>query len=182
MQTGETMRDLVSAMKGYDLDAILLMCSSPESITAGLRDLRDAYDGHIGGYANIGYGGVGILGDRARQRYMALTNYGPARVAEVAREWQDIGATRHRRMLRHRPRAHPHDEPHPARPRTQRRSRRVGAFTPRTRPLQRPQPGIERVPKRVPEQVKSVHRQADRYAGEDREPRRALDQPRGPFL
>ncbi len=93
LQTGETMRDLVSAMKGYDLDAILLMCSGPENITAGLRDLREAYDGHIGGYANIGYGGVGILGERARERYMALTNYGPARVADIAREWQDIGAT-----------------------------------------------------------------------------------------
>ena len=93
LATGETMRDLVSAVEGYDLDAILLMCSSPENITAGLRDLRDAYDGHIGGYANIGYGGVGILGERARQRYMTLTNYGPARVAEIAREWQDIGAT-----------------------------------------------------------------------------------------
>ena len=92
LQTGETMRDLVSAMKSYDLDAILLMCSSPENITVGLRDLRDAYEGHIGGYTNIGYGGVGILGDSARERYMALTNYGPARVADIARKWQDIGA------------------------------------------------------------------------------------------
>lgn len=92
LKSGETMGDLVSSLKGRDIDAILLMCSRPENITEGLRKLRDAYDGHIGGYANIGYGGVGVLGENARQRYMTLTNYGPARVAEFAREWKEIGA------------------------------------------------------------------------------------------
>ena len=33
----------------------MLMCSTPERITAGLRRLIDAYDGPVGGYPNIGY-------------------------------------------------------------------------------------------------------------------------------
>ena len=68
------------------------MCSRPEAITEGLKKLRVAYDGPIGGYANLGYGGVGILGETARERYMNFGHYGPIRVAEVAQEWKDIGA------------------------------------------------------------------------------------------
>ena len=92
MRSGETMEDLARALEGHPVDAVLLMCSRPEAITEGLKKLRVAYDGPIGGYANLGYGGVGILGETARERYMNFGHYGPIRVAEVAQEWKDIGA------------------------------------------------------------------------------------------
>ena len=36
MQFGDRLEDLVAALNGHPIDAILLMCSSPEAISAGL--------------------------------------------------------------------------------------------------------------------------------------------------
>lgn len=51
MQYGERLEDLVTALEGSEVAGILLMCTAPEGISAGLTILRGNYDGPIGGYA-----------------------------------------------------------------------------------------------------------------------------------
>ena len=51
MQYGESLEDLGRALAGHPIDAILLMCSQPEGISAGLPILRQGFSGPIGGYA-----------------------------------------------------------------------------------------------------------------------------------
>ena len=102
MQYGDQLEDLVAALEGHPVDAILLMCSSPEGISAGLPHLRAAFDGPVGGYANIGYHPtapiVGAttddqteLADRATD-FLRTDGYHPARMASFARQWKDLGA------------------------------------------------------------------------------------------
>ena len=77
---------LVQALKGRRVDCILAMCSAPQYIDATLPGLRAAFDGPIGAYANIGY------------RYNTTADddlfgeHTPARYAEYARHWLDVGA------------------------------------------------------------------------------------------
>ena len=101
MQFDESLVDLAAALKGHPVDAVLIMCSNPEAASAGLPILRDAYDGPIGIYPNIGYNPTGPLVNRPQ-----LTNqlrsagpdilqtglYPPARLAELAGEWKEAGA------------------------------------------------------------------------------------------
>ena len=101
MQFDESLVDLASALKGHPVDAVLIMCSNPESASAGLPILRDAYDGPVGIYPNIGYNPTGPLANRPQ-----LTNqlpsagpdilqtglYPPTRLAELAGEWKEAGA------------------------------------------------------------------------------------------
>ena len=101
MQFDESLVDLAAALKGHPVDAVLIMCSNPEAASAGLPILRDAYDGPIGIYPNIGYNPTGPLANRPQ-----LTNqlrsagpdilqtglYPPARLAELAGEWKEAGA------------------------------------------------------------------------------------------
>ena len=101
MQFDESLVDLAGALKGHPVDAVLIMCSNPEAASAGLPILRDAYDGPIGIYPNIGYNPTGPLVNRPQ-----LTNqlrsagpdilqtglYPPTRLAELAGEWKEAGA------------------------------------------------------------------------------------------
>jgi S-methylmethionine-dependent homocysteine/selenocysteine methylase len=101
MQFDENLVDLAGALRGHPVDAVLIMCSNPEAASAGLPILRDAYDGPIGVYPNIGYNPTGPLVNRPQ-----LTNqlrsagpdilqtglYPPARLAELAGEWKEAGA------------------------------------------------------------------------------------------
>ena len=101
MQFDESLVDLAGALKGHPVDAVLIMCSNPESASAGLPILRDAYDGPVGIYPNIGYNPTGPLANRPQ-----LTNqlpsagpdilqtglYPPTRLAELAGEWKEMGA------------------------------------------------------------------------------------------
>ena len=101
MQFDESLVDLAGALRGHPVDAVLIMCSNPESASAGLPILRDAYDGPIGIYPNIGYNPTGPLANRPQ-----LTNqlpsvgpdilqtglYPPTRLAELAGEWKEMGA------------------------------------------------------------------------------------------
>ena len=101
MQYGESLIDLVAALKDHPVDALLLMCSTPEAISAGMHIIRDGFDGPVGGYPNLGYNPTGPFKNRA-----TLTNlkpsegpdiaqnrgYPPARMAEFAREWRRMGA------------------------------------------------------------------------------------------
>ena len=78
LDTGHTIQEVIDSLNGDLPDAILLMCSPPEAISATLPVLRQAFDGAIGGYANI------------LNRWVELT---PERYAEFGREWiRDHGA------------------------------------------------------------------------------------------
>ena len=48
MQYGERLEDLAAALRDSPVAGIMLMCSTPERITAGLRRLINAYDGPVG--------------------------------------------------------------------------------------------------------------------------------------
>ena len=59
--TEETLNELAKALEGHPVDAILLMCSNPEAISAGLPIIRDSFNGPIGAYPNIGYNPTGPI-------------------------------------------------------------------------------------------------------------------------
>ena len=102
MQHGETLEALAAALEGHQVDAILLMCCTPEAISAGLPGLRKAFDGPVGGYPNLGYNPTGPL-DTGRTTLTnrkpslgvdiaQLGDYSPSRLAEFAGEWKEMGA------------------------------------------------------------------------------------------
>ncbi len=101
MQYGESLEDLVEALKGHPVEAILLMCSNPEAISAGLPRLRRAFSGPIGAYPNLGYNPTGPLVNRpmltnqkpsAGPDILQNADYHPSRMAEFALEWKKMGA------------------------------------------------------------------------------------------
>ena len=101
MEYGESFADLVAALDARPVAGILLMCSNPESISAGLPLLRAAYGGVIGGYANLGYNPTGpvfdrpILGNRRPSTgpdVIQAADYYPSRIAEFTADWLDAGA------------------------------------------------------------------------------------------
>ena len=101
MQYGESLTDLVAALKGHPVDALLLMCSTPEAISTGLPIIRKGFDGPVGGYPNLGYNPTGPIMERpiltnrkpSEGRDIAQNaDYAPARMAEFAREWRQMGA------------------------------------------------------------------------------------------
>ena len=93
MNSGETFQELMSALKGHRVDAILLMCTWPEEVSAGLPELRRVYDGPIGCYPNIGYTGPGPSAIGAAERTgWPNAEYTPLRLAEYAGEWKQMGA------------------------------------------------------------------------------------------
>ncbi len=101
MHYGESLADLAAALDGHPVDAILVMCSNPPATTAALRILREAYDGVIGAYPNIGYNPTGPLRDNPLltnqeeakgQDILQTESYPPSRLAEFAAEWKEMGA------------------------------------------------------------------------------------------
>ena len=102
MQYDESLEELVVALRGHPVDAVLLMCSDPKSISAGLPILADAFDGPVGAYPNLGYNPTGPIENRP-----VLTNrrpsqgpdilqtgdYSPSRLAAFAQEWKEMGAS-----------------------------------------------------------------------------------------
>ena len=81
---------LVAGLEGRRVDAILPMCTAPEHISDRMPALRDAYDGVIGGYANIGY--VEAAPDDPQNRAIDWGENTPERYAEYGREWIGMGA------------------------------------------------------------------------------------------
>ena len=77
---------LVQALKGRRVDCILAMCSAPELVSDRLPDLRAAFDGPIGAYANIGYR------YDTRDEDDLFGEHTPDRYAEYGRHWLDTGA------------------------------------------------------------------------------------------
>ena len=102
MQYGERLEDLAAALRDSPVAGIMLMCTAPERISAGLPRLIDAYDGPTGAYPNIGYMPLApvdpdkptmtnqlpsISGD-----FLQTADYYPTRLAAFAREWTEMGA------------------------------------------------------------------------------------------
>ncbi|MGH7320447.1 MAG: homocysteine S-methyltransferase family protein [Candidatus Rokuibacteriota bacterium] len=96
MSSGETMEQLVAALKteGRHVDAILLMCSAPEAISATLPTLRAAFAGPIGAYANVGYhrGSQPPRYPESQYHVIDIGENTPSRYAEYGRQWRDMGA------------------------------------------------------------------------------------------
>lgn len=94
MQYGESFEDLASALKGRRVDAVLLMCSKPEAISASLPRLRGAFDIPIGAYANIGYHRAPHAPSYPERQWHVIEDqdYPPPRYAQFAREWLGMGA------------------------------------------------------------------------------------------
>ena len=97
MGSGESLADLGRALKGMRVDAVMLMCSTPDAITAGLPVLRDNYGGFIGGYPNIGYNPMAPLGGSpyiAQDGPDILNTAGnsPSQLAAHAAGWKSLGA------------------------------------------------------------------------------------------
>lgn len=91
--SGETVEQLVSALEGHKVDAILPMCSRPEMISATLPRLRQAFDGPIGAYANIGYKWAPHQTENAEwEGHVIDPDYTPERYAGFACEWLEAGA------------------------------------------------------------------------------------------
>ena len=94
MQAGETFDELATALGDRPVDAILLMCTDPETTTFCLPGLRDAYSGPVGAYANIGYDQADPTAKQPGQQFHSI-NTGentPERYAEFGRLWLDLGA------------------------------------------------------------------------------------------
>ena len=101
MRFGENLADLARALDGHPVDAVMLMCSNPENISTGLPILRDAFDGPVGAYANLGYNPTGPITDSpvlSNQKPSAGADifqnaeYYPSRMAQFAGEWKTMGA------------------------------------------------------------------------------------------
>ena len=101
MSFGETLADLAHALDGCPVEGVMLMCSNPESISAGLPILRDAFAGPVGAYANLGYNPTGPRANRptlsnqkpsAGEDIFQNAEYYPSRMAQFAGEWKGMGA------------------------------------------------------------------------------------------
>ena len=94
MQGGETFDELVAALGDRTVDAILLMCTEPDTTTACLPGLRKAFSGPIGAYANIGYDYAGPSTKRPGQQFHSIDtgDNTPERYAEFGRRWLELGA------------------------------------------------------------------------------------------
>jgi len=93
MQAGETYDQLVAALGRREVAAILLMCSGPTAISAGLPKLRKAFSGPIGAYPNTGYRRAGKpLGPDQQWHGLDTTTYAPANLAADGMEWIGMGA------------------------------------------------------------------------------------------
>ena len=85
---------LVKALEGRRVDAILAMCTLPDKTSKRLPELRKAFEGVIGAYANIGYEtSEEVTGDPNQQ--MREINWGensPEKYAAYGKEWIGMGA------------------------------------------------------------------------------------------
>lgn len=93
-RNGETMEALAHALRGHPIQAILLMCSRPEAVSATLPRLRQAFEGPIGAYPNVGYNPMAPVGGRVHlgPDLMSTHAASPSRLAEFAQEWIEMGA------------------------------------------------------------------------------------------
>ena len=93
-RNGETMENLAHALRGHPVQAILLMCSRPEAVSATLPRLRQAFDGPIGAYPNVGYNPMAPVGGRVHlgPDLISAQSASPSQLAQYAQEWIEGGA------------------------------------------------------------------------------------------
>ncbi len=80
---------LVAGLGDRRVDAILAMCTEPGYTSDRMPALRDAFDGAIGAYANIGY--KEAPPEDAQNRAIDWGENTPERYAEYGREWIGMG-------------------------------------------------------------------------------------------
>lgn len=83
--TGETMADAEAALAPLGVDAILVNCAPPDDCRAGLEQLVKVRPGPKGLYPHIGRFDP--------PEWLFTDEYPPARYADEARAWQQLGAT-----------------------------------------------------------------------------------------
>jgi S-methylmethionine-dependent homocysteine/selenocysteine methylase len=83
--TGETMAQAEAALAPLGVDAILVNCAPPDDCRAGLVALATARSGPKGLYPHVGRFDP--------PEWLFTDEYPPARYAEEARGWQQLGAT-----------------------------------------------------------------------------------------
>jgi S-methylmethionine-dependent homocysteine/selenocysteine methylase len=93
LRSGETIDQAIAALDGVEVQAHLLNCCPPETITAGMPDLARGgrpYGGYANGFTPIPDGFVlGTTVDMLGRR----TDLGPAAYADHAIGWVDAGAS-----------------------------------------------------------------------------------------
>jgi S-methylmethionine-dependent homocysteine/selenocysteine methylase len=93
LRSGESVAEAVAALGDTAIDAFLFNCSTPESITVALPQLRRLTDRPIGAYANA-FRPVPGDWDMARDGLLALRDdISPETYAAMARRWEADGAT-----------------------------------------------------------------------------------------
>ena len=93
-RNGESMEDLARALRGHPVEAVLLMCSRPEGVSATLPRLRQAFDGPIGAYPTSATTRWPRVGGRVHlgPDIISAQAHSPSRLAEFAHAWIEIGA------------------------------------------------------------------------------------------
>ncbi|MCO4843052.1 MAG: homocysteine S-methyltransferase family protein [Yoonia sp.] len=94
LRSGEPLVDVLPLLAEFSPAAVLINCSLPEAVTAGLPSLRGA-GVPIGAYAN-GFTGISDTFDHIGATVDVLsarTDLGPDRYADFAQTWVDGGAT-----------------------------------------------------------------------------------------
>jgi homocysteine S-methyltransferase len=94
LRSKESAIGAVDAVATLPVAAVLDMCSPPDEITAVLPQLRSAFEGPLGAYANIGYGqDPNARGDTTKQWHrIDIGANTPGRYADYARGWLAEGA------------------------------------------------------------------------------------------
>lgn len=99
MQYEERLEDLATALEGSGVAGVLIMCTPPEQVSSGLPLLREAFDGCVGAYPNIGYQPLAPLGpaegEESPDEPAEILQRGdntPESLAGFAREWKAMGA------------------------------------------------------------------------------------------
>ncbi len=99
MQYEERLEDLATALEGSGVAGVLIMCTPPEQVSAGLPCLREAFDGCVGAYPNIGYRPLAPLGPAEGEEsadepgeILQRGDYTSESLADFAREWKAMGA------------------------------------------------------------------------------------------
>ncbi len=82
--TGESMAEMVAALEPLGVDAILLNCAPPGDINAGMKELL--------AHARVPTGAYPHIGRFDPPEWMFTDEYPPARYAQVASSWQQMGA------------------------------------------------------------------------------------------
>jgi S-methylmethionine-dependent homocysteine/selenocysteine methylase len=96
LRSGETITEAAAAIDDLPVSAFLLSCSAPESITAGMQELKSLGAHWFGGYANT-FQPIArdwlISGDKDTDGFLSLRyDLEPAQYSEHAQRWVAAGA------------------------------------------------------------------------------------------